>query len=88
MVDGPGRGCFGYLIRRLLVFWFVGFLFCWIRAEGFPGVYVGLLDFFFLSWDAGFLLFPSFFFFFVGPLVFLFSFSFWGLRGSEPWGWL
>ena len=67
---------FGSLIRRFLVLdflvgWF--FLFCWIRAEGFPGVYVGLLGFFFsfFSGMQGF----SLFLFFVGPLVFSLFFS-------------
>ena len=41
-----------------MVFWFFGFLFCLLRAEGFPG---GMWDSWAISfWDAGFLSFPFF----------------------------
>ena len=70
-------GCFGSLVRRFLVFWFFGFLFCLIRTEGFHGVYVGLLGYFFLSGMQGFFLFL----FFVGLLDFLFSFLVLGAQG-------
>ena len=71
MVDGRDGDVFGSLVRRILVFWsFVLFLFCLIRAEGFPGVYVGLLGYFFLgcrvslfsSFSRDFWIFSPFFF--------------------------
>ena len=72
MVDGRDGDA---LVRRFLVFGF-GFLFCLIRAEGFPGVYVGLLGYFFLGCRV-FSLFLSF----VGLLDFLFSFLVLGAQG-------
>ena len=71
---------FGSEVLGLLVF---GFLFCLIRTEGFPGVYVGLLGYFFLGCRVSF--FSSFSWDF---WIFSFLFSSWGLRGSEPGGWL
>ena len=62
---------------------FLGFLFCLIRTGGFSwGVY-GSLGFF-LSGMQGF----SLFLFSWDFWIFSFLFSFWGLRGFEPWGWL
>ena len=55
-----GTGMLWFFDSEVLGFLVCWFLFCWIRAEGFPGVYVGLLGFFFsflffLFWDAGLL---------------------------------
>ena len=75
-----GTGMLWFFDSEVLGFLVCWFLFCWIRAEGFPGVYVGLLGFFLpFFWDAGFLSFPLF----VGPLVFslLFSFLVLGAQG-------
>ena len=90
MVDGRDGDAlvlwfFDSEVLGFLVCWF---LFGWIRAEGFPGVYVGLLGFFF-SFFSGMQGFSLLFSPFLWVLwFFLFSFLFWGLRGSEPWGWL
>ena len=67
-----GTGMLWFFDSEVLGFLVCWFLFCWIRAEGFLGVYVGLLGFFFsfFSGMQGF----SLLFFFVGPLVFFFSF--------------
>ena len=74
MVDGRDWDA---LVRR--------FLFYLVRAEGFPGVCVGFLGSFFLG--CRFFLFFSLFVSFAGLLNFFF-YLFWGLRDSEPWGWL
>ena len=59
-------------------FGFLGFLFYLIRTEGFPGVYVGLLGYFFLGCRVSFFSpFPLF----VGLLDFLFSFLVLGAQG-------
>ena len=66
--------------------WFFGFLvFCsvWLGLRGFLGC---TWDSWAISfWDAGFLSFSLFRWTFE---FFSFLFLFWGLRGSEPWGWL
>ena len=81
MVDGRDGDAlvlwfFDSEVLGFLVCWF---LFGWIRAEGFPGVYVGLLGFFFsfFSGMQGF----SLLFFFVGPLVFSLFFLVLGAQG-------
>ena len=62
---------------------FSGFLFCLIRTGGFSWGVCGSLGFF-LSGMQGF----SLFLFSWDFWIFSFLFSSWGLRGSEPWGWL
>ena len=71
-----GTGMLWFFGSEVLGFWFFGFLFCLIRAEGFPGVYVGLLGYSFLGCRV-FSLFLSF----VGLLDFLFSFLVLGAQG-------
>ena len=73
-----GTGMLWFFDSEVLGFLVCWFLFGWIRAEGFPGVYVGLLGFFFLFWDAGFLSFPLF----CGTFGF-FSFLFFSCSGGS-----
>ena len=61
MVDGRDGDALVLWFGGSWIFGFLVFWFCLIRAEGFPGVYVGLLGYFFmgcrvslfssLSWD-------------------------------------